>query len=321
MTEQVISLPAADGVVLKALAWPIKDAKAHIHIAHGLSEHAARYARFAAHLNARGYSVTASDHRGHGLTAHDNSQPFGHAGDADSWRRLHSDLDAWWSYCHHAFCARSDGHDHRPLVVLGHSLGSFMTLAAATTTQVPVAAIILVGCGVRARLISWLQARLIRVLPHVPGLSYREQGIERSALVQWLAFGAFNRRFRPTRTAFDWLSRDDREVDTYINDPWCGQPGSLQFWADFLDGAAQQQSAKSLRKLQAGVPMLLLSGSRDPVGDDGEGAPALAASLRRNGVSDVQVRLYTGARHELLNETNRADVYADIDAWLEEKLR
>lgn len=322
MTQQVISLPAPDGVELKACLWPLDDAVGHVHIAHGMSEHAARYARFAAHLNACGYSVSASDHRGHGETAHANGLPPGHAGDADSWHRLVDDLDAWWSWCHRRFCTPAQpGAAPRPLIVLGHSMGSFMTLAAATATTVPVAGIILVACGVRSRLLSRAQARLIRLLPRLPGLCYREHGVDRSAVVQWSGFGAFNRRFRPNRTAFDWLNRDEREVDAYIADPWCGQACSLQLWSDFLDGVAHLQSVKLLRRLKTDVPMLLLSGTRDPVGDDGTGAPALAARLRRSGVHDVQVRLFTDARHELLNETNRADVYAVIGQWLAHKLQ
>lgn len=315
-SSQLITLPRPDGIELVAHSWPLANARAHVHIAHGMAEHGGRYAPLAAVLNAQGYSVTASDHRGHGQTALKNLQVPGHATDKDSWHIMVNDLVAWWQHCHTVFCGRGGEEGERPLFVFGHSLGSFMTLHAATITRQPLAGIVLSAIGLRARWINTLQGWVIPLLEQVPGLTQVDKGVAKSDLVQWLSFGAFNRAFKPNRTAFDWLTRDHAQVDAYMADPLCGQACSLPFWSSFLTGTAALLSPALLAKLPAGVPMLLLSGTRDPVGNFGSGVPVVAERLRRAGVTDVKVRMFHDARHELLNEINADEVNGVIVQWL-----
>jgi alpha-beta hydrolase superfamily lysophospholipase len=310
-----------DGVTLVGYYWPVAGARAHVHIAHGMAEHAARYAPLAAVLNAHGYSVTASDHRGHGQTAVANGQVYGHAADRDSWHVVVDDLCAWWQHCHDSFCAPATSTQEIPLFVVGHSLGSFMTLHAASVFGSPVAGIVLSAIGMRLRWFSAVESWLLRCVAKLPMLLQYDQGVAKSELVQWISFGAFNRAFRPNRTGFDWLSRDRAQVDAYINDPLCGQACSVQFWADFLAGMTELLSSSSLSKIASGAPVFLLSGTKDPVGNFGRGAPLLAARLRRAGVNDVKLQMFHEARHELLNETNADEVNASIVAWLDAKCR
>lgn len=310
--SQLIALPRPDGVELVAHYWPVVNARAHVHIAHGMAEHGGRYAPLAAKLNAQGYSVTASDHRGHGQTALKNLQVPGHAADKDSWHIVVNDLVAWWQYCRAHFCDTNE----RPLFVVGHSLGSFMTLHAARISRLPLAGIMLSAIGLRSRWLNTVQGRVIPLLAQVPGLASVEKGVAKSDLVQWLSFGAFNRAFQPNRTQFDWLSRDTAQVDAYMADPLCGQACSLPFWSSFLIGTAALLSPASLAMLPATVPMLLLSGTRDPVGNFGSGVPVVAERLRRAGVADVKMRMFHDARHELLNEINAEEVNDAIVQWL-----
>jgi alpha-beta hydrolase superfamily lysophospholipase len=313
---QLISLPRPDGVELVASYWPVENARAHLHIAHGIAEHGARYAPLAAVLNALGYSVTASDHRGHGQTALRNHQTLGYAGSRDCWNTLVSDLEAWWQHCLDRPCQRADGQTV-PLLVLGHSFGAFMTLHAASVSSLPIAGITLTAIGARSRCKSAVEAQLLRYLPVLlPWLVTKEGPVVTSAVIEWASFGRFNGAFKPNRTAFDWLSRDPAQVDAYIADPLCGAGSSLQLWSDFLIGVAAMQAPKMLASIRADVPMLLLSGSRDPVGGFGKGMPALAEQLRRAGIADVRLRMFHEARHELLNETNAAEVEAAIVQWI-----
>jgi alpha-beta hydrolase superfamily lysophospholipase len=312
--HQWISLPRPDGVDLIASYWPQANARAHVHIAHGMAEHGARYAPLAAVLNANGYSVTASDHRGHGQTALKNGRALGDAGSHDVWNAMVNDLVAWWQYCLAQPCRREGST--LPLVVLGHSLGAFMTLHAASVSTLPVAGIALSAIGTRSRVVSAVQAIALRYLPGLPGVIVEENQIRKSPLVEWASFGRFNSAFKPNRTTFDWLSRDNAQVDAYIADPLCGKGSSLQLWSDFLAGVASLQSPAMLARIRADAPMLLLSGSRDPVGDFGKGMPALAARLRRAGVVDVKLRMFHEARHELFNETNAAEVNDATVQWI-----
>jgi alpha-beta hydrolase superfamily lysophospholipase len=136
-----------------------------------------------------------------------------------------------------------------------------------------------------------------------------------------IVFGRYNRRFEPTRTAFDWLSRDAAEVDTYRNDPLCGFALTAQAWVDFLEGKSQLASAAHLRHVPKSLPILVIAGTRDPVGEEVKGVQRLLGAFAGAGLTRVSHRFYDGARHELLNETNRDEVTGDLIAWVDEVLR
>jgi alpha-beta hydrolase superfamily lysophospholipase len=141
----------------------------------------------------------------------------------------------------------------------------------------------------------------------------------KSALIEWLSFGSFNKAFKPNRTAFDWLSRDPEEVDKYVADPLCGFRCSNQLWLDLLQGLAQISQPGNLAQIDPNLPILVIGGECDPV-SAGKRLKDLAAALSATGNRHVQLRLYPQARHELLNETNRDEVCADILGWLEQAL-
>lgn len=135
-----------------------------------------------------------------------------------------------------------------------------------------------------------------------------------------LTFGQFNSKFKPNRTDFDWLSRDEAEVDKYVADPLCGNVFSAAFYADLLGGLQQINSASAFAAVPRDLPILVISGELDPVGDNGKGPREVADKYRKAGVTDVTTTIYPEGRHEVLNDSNRDEVTADVLAWLDQHL-
>ena len=132
-----------------------------------------------------------------------------------------------------------------------------------------------------------------------------------------MAFGGFNKPFEPARTPYDWLSRDAAEVDKYIQDPLCGFPCSVQTWVDLLDALKPLTASQNVGKIRKELPILLIAGTRDAVGDMGEGVKRLLGVYQSAGLKRVTMKLYPEARHELLNETNRDEVTRDVLGWID----
>ena len=252
-----------------------------VQVAHGLAEHALRYGRFAEALNASGFVVHATDHRGHGSTGRAALGDFGVAGFdglvadvvqyGESLVRLHPGL---------------------PVFLFGHSMGSFAAQAALVDRSDLWAGVVLSG----STALDVLAAGMADA-PEPAGLA------------------AFNAGFEH-RTGFEWLSRDEDEVDAYVSDPWCGfetPPETIPML--FAPGArlADQQVLAGIRR---DLPVLVASGSEDPLAGGGQLVELLGQRYREAGLADVTVTVYPGARHEILNETNRDEVTADVVAWL-----
>jgi len=277
--------------------------RALVHIVHGMSEHGGRYARFATALNRAGYAVWAHDHRGHGR----NPTPpvgLGHFADADGWRAI---LDDTWAVS----SALQAAYPGLPLILFAHSMGSFVGQSLIAEHGAAYRAAVLCGSdgppGVLeaiGRLLAWLQLRALG--GRAPGL-----------WMERLVIGRYNRQFAPTRTASDWLSRDAVEVDRFKQDVLCGMPLSARSWVDFLAGKAELGKRTHLERIPKRLPILLISGSRDPVGSRGRGVKRLLAVYQASGLEHVSVKLYEDARHELVNETNRDAVTADVIGWLD----
>lgn len=305
MRSDTFTLARPHDTQVSVRRWrPDGEAKAVVQVAHGLAEHAARYARFAQELTDAGYAVYASDHRGHGAT----SGPRGTFGERGGWDLVVADL--------HAVTERAKAENPGlPLFLVGHSMGSFLSRAYAAEHGHELAGLVLSGtaggAGALGRvglLIATLQGRL-RGHGHVSGL------------MNTLTFGQYNAAFKPSRTEFDWLSRDPAEVDRYIDDPDCGFVFTAGGFGDLLRGLAAVNSDAVVRRVPSGLPVHLASGDADPVGGKGgAGVKAVAEQLRRSGVRDVTVTLWPGARHEILNETNRDEVTAEIIDWLDAHL-
>jgi alpha-beta hydrolase superfamily lysophospholipase len=288
---------------LALYSWPAPaKPKAVVQIVHGLAEHAARYDRVAQALTAAGYAVYASDHRGHGQSAR-TPREYGHFAERDGFQRVVEDIFA----INRSLQAR---HPGLPLVLFGHSFGSFVTQRYLGLHGDSLQAAVLSGTASGA-------TALLRVALGIARVERLRVGPQnQSALLQKLTFGGYNAAFKPTKTEFDWLSRDPEEVAKYVADPLCGFAVTTQSWFDLLSGMLGNEAAALRARIPKHLPIYIMSGADDPTGRAGQGPKALAAAYGRAGLDQVTLRLYPGARHELLNETNRDDVTRDLIAWL-----
>jgi len=295
-----LTLPSPAGdTVLHGYEWlPAGEVRAVVVISHGMAEHAGRYARFATALNAAGFAAYGFDHRGHGHTGQ-QSGALGHMGDHDSWNRAVADLAA---VCRFA----SARHPGKPLLLFAHSMGSFMGQQFLYRYGDMLAGAVLCGSTGKPPAI----AALGRLVTRLERLRVGRRGI--SNLVQSLSFDAFNKRFQPQRTDFDWLSRDATEVDAYIADPFCGFPITVQSWIDLLDGLQAIAQPGNQARIPKDLPIFVIAGKHDPVSGGGAALKQLLTAYAAAGLRKVESRFYDDARHELLNETNRDAVTADV---------
>jgi len=200
-----------------------------------------------------------------------------------------------------------------PIVLLGHSMGSFVAQSFSLLHDYRLTALVLSAS-------SW--PTLLKIIPgqilaRIEGWRLGPHG--KSALLNKIGFEAFNKRFEPARTELDWLSRDEAEVDKYVNDPLCGGPYSCGLWRALMGGLRTISSEKALRQVRAELPILLTSGADDPVGGE-SGVNELASHYTRSGHSRITVKIYPGGRHEMFNETNRTEFCGDVLAWAESQL-
>jgi alpha-beta hydrolase superfamily lysophospholipase len=298
-TDDVQFLDAADGTRLAYRHWvPDGEVRAALQIVHGLSEHGARYARLARALNGAGIAVAAADQRGHGRTA--DSTGKGRFGDGAGTDDVLDDVRALGERL-------AAAHPGVPLFLLGHSLGSAVALGSAERDGAGLAGLALSGVIGVAPALGEAAAQLRGAVDAGMG----DQPMD--------ALSAFNAPFEPARTPYDWLSRDDAEVDAYLADPLCGDdvPPTYGYGAGMFELVARVATADAVRGIPDGLPVLLLAGRRDPVGgEDAAQVTALAGLLRERGL-DVDEHLYADARHEVFNETNRDEVTGDLLTWLD----
>lgn len=298
-------LDASDRSRLFVNQWlPAAPLKALILLAHGMAEHSARYERLANAFCAQGYGVYAPDLRGHGKTTEHGT--LGHFADDDGWCKVIGDL---------ANLNQHIGQQHPdvPIILLGHSMGSYLAQGYLLHHSASLHGAILSGSNFQPVALYGAARQIARFE------KLRQGGKGRSALIEWLSFGSFNKKFKPARTPFDWLSRDPVEVDLYANDPLCGFRCTNQLWIDLLGGLQQISKASNLAQIDPGLPLLVIGGECDPV-SEGKRLTDLAEALRSAGSQNLQLKIYPQARHELFNETNRDEVVADVLTWIDQAL-
>ncbi len=277
---------AADGTEIATTAWVDagESPKGSVQIAHGLAEHAARYDRFARALNEAGFLAFATDHRGHGRTGANSEQGLGRFGEV-GFDGLIADVVQFGRWI-------GDSQAGLPVFLLGHSMGSFAAQAAILDSSDVWSGVVMSG------------STALDVLAAGMAEAEGPVGLE-----------AFNVGFEH-RTGFEWLSRDEAEVDAYVADPWSGFDTPPETIPLLFGGAAQLADPDALRGIRSDLPLLIASGSDDPLAGGGELVTLLGDRYRDAGIDDVTVTVYPGARHEILNETNRDEVTADIIDWL-----
>ena len=286
---------------------PDGEAKAIVQIAHGIAEHIDRYAEFMEFLAGNGYIVVANDHLGHGKSIN-GPEDLGFFAARDGWNYVLRDMEKL-----HDRTVKE--HPGLPYVMFGHSMGSFLTRTYLIRYPGKYDAAILSGTGHQAKPMVLGGYALASAAVKLYGP--RKVGDKLNSI----AFGAYNKGFENPRTAFDWLSRDEAQVDKYIADPLCGFVVTVSLFRDMMGGILFITDQKNIRAMSRTQPVYFMSGDCDPVGDNGKGVERAYKAFCDAGLHDVMIRLYPGGRHEMLNEVNKYDVYQDILSWLKEKVK
>lgn len=316
MTLEETWFESDDGANLFLRRWrsePEAAPWAALHIVHGMSEHGLRYRRLAEKFTGAGVEVWAADQRGHGKTADLNVNGPGkgglpgHCSDAGGFERVAADVRAINQEIRKA-------RPTIPLFLMGHSWGSFIVQDYIEQYDNDKASLI-DGCvlsGTRGP--DGFRVKMgISLMTLFAALWGRRHG---SPLARAVADGPYNKPFRPNRTSFDWLSRDPAEVDAYIKDPCSGRLCSTGFYRDLMKGLYRIHQRQALARIRKELPICVFSGSADPVGEMGASPTALVNEYRALGITDLEFTLYPDARHETLNETNRAEVMENLLSWI-----
>lgn len=309
MQTTTISYPSHDNAsTIRALVWEPDDAarpdfspRAVVQIVHGMSEHVERYAPFAEFLVGRGFVVCANDHVGHGKTA--GERDLGHMPLANGADVLVEDVHA----LREKACER---YPHARHVMFGHSMGSFVTRVYLTRHADGLSAAILCGTGQQPRIQTVAGRVITRLIARIRG----ERHVSR--FVDSLGAGAYGRAIKDARTDVDWISSDPDVVDEYIADPLCGQPFTVGAYATLASLVADATDARLARRVPKDLPLLFVAGAEDPVGDCGRGVARAVDEYRNAGVRLVEMGIYPGARHEILNEPCREAVWHDVEEFL-----
>ena len=290
---------------IHCLRWSPEGApRAVVQIVHGIADFAERYDCFARFLNERGFLVVAEDHMGHGKSIEGGSiQGHFHGG----WFAAVEDT-------YHLLTETRKAFPHIPYILFGHSMGSFM--ARTILCKYPDSGITgAVICGT-----AWQPAAMLPAVIKLCELECRRIGeTTPSEFLQGLAFGSYNRKVEHPRTAFDWISRDSREVDAYIAHPHCGFTATAGLLRDMMKGIRYIEQPGNLGNMRKELPVFFIAGGDDPVGDFGKGVRLAAEKFRQAGMTDVAVKLYPLCRHEILNEINKEEIYNDILEWILQK--
>ena len=283
---------ASDGHEIPIRVWRPNTVDKILVIAHGMAEYCERYAPLAEWLTQSNIAVVALNHRGHGMDCVD--EDLGFFADHFGWSLVIEDLHKTIAF------ARKEIPDV-PVTLFGHSMGSF--IAQNYVEQHKDVDQLILGSTNRIN-----RPKLAGSLLLLSFIKFFKGKRGTSAFVDYLSFGVFNNKFRPVRTESDWISRDTEHVDAYVADPYCGFPCTLLLWQDFISGMLSINP----RKWPVSMPIHFISGSHDPVGEFGKGIQLLVNQVKRKGKNVCSFKLYPEARHELVNESNADEVWADI---------
>ena len=286
MSREDFSFSSEDGLEIAYYRWRAPGRAAGIvQIAHGMGEHSIRYAHVAEFLNQAGFHVYSNDHRGHGRSAsgRESLGDFGTGG----WNSLVADMATLTRL------ARTR-EGRLPLILLGHSMGSFAAQQYVIDNSALIAGLVLSGSAA------------VDKLPIDPS--------------QQADLTAFNRGFEPARTEHDWLSRDNAAVDAYEADPLCGFGINKRAMETMVASVMRLVDPAELAKIRKDLPIYIFAGDKDPINHDLEWLKPLAERYRAAGIANISEKYYPQGRHEMLNETNRDEVMRDLVSWLQKAI-
>ncbi len=292
------TFPSSDGVhQVHAVLWlPDGEPRGVVQLVHGICEYIMRYDHFARFLNAHGFAVAGHDHLGHGQTA-TGPEEYGFF---DDWNEIVSDVHALRKLMGERF-------PNLPYFLLGHSMGSFVVRTYLIDHPGGLTGCILSGTGQESKF-NVTMGKLLTGIGNPRKVN---------KLFFDLSIGGYNRAFKPNRTTDDWTCRDTAVVDARLVDPLCNFKTTAGMNHAMMGGLQYVSKKENLAKMDKSLPVYFFAGDMDPVGAMGKGVRQVAGWFRRAGLKDVTVKLYPGGRHEMLNETNKEEVYADTLAWIE----
>lgn len=280
--------------------------KAIVQLAHGIAEHIRRYDAFAEFLACNGFVVFGNDHLGHGESINDDSE-LGFFAETGGWEMAVEDMRKLHDIAAEEF-------PNLPFFLFGHSMGSFLARTYIIYFRSGLDGVILSGTGQQPKALVLGGKLMGKMEMNKKGAKYK------SEMLNNLAFGKYNDGFETTRTISDWLSRDEAEVDKYIEDPLCGYIPSASLFHDMMCGIEFISKPRNLERMKKDLPVYFMSGDSDPVGENGKGVLRAYRAFLKAGMKDVAVKLYHEGRHEMLNELNREEVYKDILNWIEAEM-
>lgn len=291
---------------IHACRWtPEGEVKAVLQIVHGIAEFVERYDGFANYLTGLGFVVVAEDHMGHGQSINgDGIRGYFHGG--------------WFTAIEDTMQLMNDtmvAYSGVPYVLFGHSMGSFM--ARTILCKYPdsgISAAVICGTGWQP---TFALPALIKVVESICKMTGETNPNEK---LQGMVFGSYNKKVEHPRTAYDWLTRDNKIVDAYIAHPLCGFTASCGLLRDMMKGFLYIQNPDNLARMRKDLPVFFIAGGDDPVGNYGKGVHQTADAFRKVGMTDVSVRVYPLCRHEILNEINKEEIYEDVAQWIRDKI-
>ena len=302
------TFPSCDGhTSLHAEAWIPQRPLAVVQLIHGMVEHIGRYRPFAQWLEEQGFAVYGHDHLGHGASSRQEDWGF---------FRREKPAEALLTDIHSLRLIARVRHPDLPFFMLGHSMGSYLLRAYLTSHGEGLSGAVIMGTGFLPAGVTRAGLGLIRCLEALRGPRHR------SALVESLVFGKDYSGFDMSgqNPGNSWLTKDEAIVRQYYSDPRTTFRFTLNGYQGLLEAVQAACDPALARKIPGKLPLLLVSGAQDPVGAAGAGVRQTEAQLRAAGLADVTLRLFEGDRHEILNETDRAEVYAFIGSWLRDRL-
>lgn len=296
-------IPSSDGMSrIHGIHWiPQAAIMATIQICHGMLEHIGRYDAFAREMNREGIAVIGHDQLGHGKTALPGR--LGIFAEEKGAAFLLKDIGRIQDYIKRQ-------HAGVPHFMLGHSMGSFLIRRFLTLPESEINGAILMGAGNKTPAKLWIGTKAVEYAVRKEGRAYYNRRLHQMVL------GAYNRPFEPGESNHEWLSRDGQSNRKFDEDPYCQFIFSNGAYQDFFQVMNELARRGQFEQIPTKLPILLLSGAEDPVGDKGKGIKKIYEEYRALRLSDVEMKLYPNARHELINELNREEVYRDIRMWI-----
>lgn len=296
-------IPSSDGISrLHCVLWkPEREPVAVLQITHGMMEHILRYDEFATFLMNQRIAVIGHDHLGHGKSCGEDG--LGYFAEKGGSRYLIKDI-------HRVGKVIRKHYPDLPLFLMGHSMGSFFLRRYLTICGKEVQGAIIMGTGNQPLPLVAAGRVMTGLISRLGGPTYR------SHLMHHMVLGRYSRPFRPNRTTNDWLSEVDEKVDEFLNDPYCNFYFTCAAYRDFFNILLDLKFKRQFKHIPKQLPILVTSGAKDPVGDFGKGVLGVYFQLIRLGIEDVQLKLYPNARHELVNASNRQEIYHDLMNWM-----